>query len=85
MCMLDTGLKSGFSFLPKLMPYLMKSKFYREERSHVAKFKFVKLWDWLAYSERTKISLLVQIGGWWLHTNPSNIGLDRNINDLYQF
>ena len=51
--MLDTGLKSGFSFLPKLMPYLMKPKFYREERSHVDKFKFVKLWDWLAYSERT--------------------------------
>ena len=52
--MLDTGLKSRFSFLPKLMPYLMKPKFSREERSHVTKFKFVKLWDWLAYSERTR-------------------------------
>ena len=61
------------------------------------KFKFVKLWAWLAYSERTtwkkppcqqsacwcklvrrydtSTSLL-----WWLHTNPSNIGLDCIVN-----
>ena len=43
----------------------------REEKIEVKKFKLVKLWDWLANSERTrwksaqlsKISLLVQIGG----------------------
>ena len=59
--MLDTGLKSGFRFVPKLMPYLMKPKFYREERSHVAKFIFVKLWDWLAYAKNQPVS-----ANWWL-------------------
>ena len=32
-----------------------------------------------------KISLLVQIGNWYFHTNPSNIGLDRDVNDRYPF
>lgn len=43
----------------------------REEKIEVKKFKLVKLWDWLEYSERnkmknaplSKISLLVQFGG----------------------
>ena len=43
----------------------------REEKIEVKKFKLVKLWDWLAHSERnkmknaplSKISLLVQFGG----------------------
>ena len=42
-----------------------------EKRKKVKKFKLVKLWDWLEYSERnkmknsplSKISLLVQFGG----------------------
>ena len=59
------------------------------------KFKFVKLWHWLTYSERTRwegpplaknhpvsANLWVDISTgllWWLNTNAS--GLDRNVND----
>ena len=69
--------------------------------SIITPLKFiVKLWDWMAYSERTrwKSSLaknqLVSANWWrntspfmlwWLHTNPSKTALDRSRSVLEGF
>ena len=58
-----------------------------EEKWDIIKIKFVKLWDWLAYSERTRriqapcqksgcqwwVTSVLLCSLWWVHKNPCYI------------